>query len=66
MNNNKVSEITKSRVDKEVERIINYAYQQTLKIVDKNIQPLSQIANKLVEYNSINNTVLENIDVSYS
>ena len=66
MNNNKVSDITKSRVDKEVERIINYAYQQTLKIVDKNIQPLSQIANKLVEYNSINNTVLENIDVSYS
>jgi cell division protease FtsH len=66
MNNNKVSEITKSRVDKEVERIINYAYQQTLKIVDKNIEPLSQIANKLVEYNSINNTVLENIDISYS
>jgi len=66
MNNNKVSEITKSRVDKEVEKIINYAYQQTLKIVDKNIEPLSQIANKLVEYNSINNTVLENIDISYS
>lgn len=66
MNNNKLSEITKSRVDKEVERIINYAYQQTLKIIDKNIKPLSQIANKLVQYTSINNTVLENIDVSYS
>ena len=66
MNNNKLSEITKSRVDKEVERIINYAYQQTLKIIDKNIKPLSQIANKLVQYTSINNTVLENIDISYS
>ncbi len=66
MNSNKISEITKSRVDKEVERIINYAYQQTLKIIDKNIKPLSQIANKLVQYTSINNTVLENIDISYS
>jgi cell division protease FtsH len=66
MNSNKISEITKSRIDNEVERIINYAYQQTLKIIEKNIRPLSQIANKLVEYTSINNTVLENIDVSYS
>ena len=66
MNSNKISEITKSRVDKEVERIINYAYKKTLNIIDKNTKPLSQIANKLVQYNSINTTILENIDVTYS
>lgn len=66
MNNNKIGEITKSKIDKEVEKIINYAYKQSLEIIDQNIDSLSQIANKLVKYNSINNTVLENIDISYN
>jgi cell division protease FtsH len=61
MNTNKISELTKARVDKEVERIINYALKETIKIIDENIKPLSEISNLLIRENSINSTVLDNI-----
>jgi cell division protease FtsH len=65
MNTNKISELTKARVDKEVERVINYALKETIKIIDENIKPLSEISNLLIRENSINSTVLDNIDISY-
>lgn len=65
MNGNKMSELTKARVDKEVERVINYALKETIKIIDENIKPLSEISNLLIKENSINSTVLDNIDISY-
>ena len=65
MNTNKMSEITKARVDKEVERIINFALKETIKVVEENIDALSSISNKLIKYNNINSTVLENIEISY-
>ena len=65
MSGNKMSELTKARVDKEVERIINYALKETIKIIDENIKPLSEISKLLIKENSINSTVLENIDISY-
>lgn len=65
MNGNKMSELTKARVDKEVERVINYALKETIKIIDENIKPLSEISNLLIRENSINSTVLDNIDISY-
>jgi cell division protease FtsH len=65
MNTNKISELTKARVDKEVERIINYALKETIKIIDENIKPLSEISNLLIRENSINSTVLDNINISY-
>lgn len=66
MNSNKLSEDTKARVDKEVERIINYAYRKTITIIEQNVESLSKISKSLVKYNSINSTVLEDITVSYS
>ena len=65
MNSNKMSELTKARVDKEVERVINYALKETIKIIDENIKPLAEISNLLIKENSINSTVLDNIDISY-
>lgn len=65
MNGNKMSEITKARLDKEVERVINYALKETIKIIDENIKPLAEISNLLIKENSINSTVLDNIDISY-
>ena len=65
MNGNKMSELTKARVDKEVERVINYALKETIKIIDENIKPLSEISNLLIKENSINSTVLDNIDITY-
>jgi cell division protease FtsH len=65
MSGNKMSELTKARVDKEVERVINYALKETIKIIDENINPLSEIAKLLIKENSINSTVLENINISY-
>ena len=60
-----MSELTKARVDKEVEWVINYALKETIKIIDENIKPLAEISNLLIEENSINSTVLDNIDISY-
>ena len=65
MNGNKMSELTKARVDKEVERIINFALKETIKVIDENVKGLSQIANILVKDNSVNSTVLNDIDISY-
>lgn len=65
MNGNKMSELTKARVDKEVERVINYALKETIKIIDENIKSLSDISNLLIKENSINSTVLDNIDIAY-
>lgn len=65
MNGNKMSELTKARVDKEVERVINYVLKETIKIIDENIKQLAEISNLLIKENSINSTVLDNIYISY-
>ena len=65
MNSNKISDKTKSKIDNEVEKIVNFAYKQTLQIIDENIQALNIIANKLVKLNSINQTLLENVTITY-
>tara|TARA_Y100000591_G_scaffold87945_1_gene74169 strand:- start:3319 stop:5277 length:1959 start_codon:yes stop_codon:yes gene_type:complete len=65
MNSNKLSEITKSRIDKEVEKVINFAYRQTIKIIENNVNSLSTIAKNLIEFNSINQTILEDIPISF-
>ena len=65
MNSNKISDKTKSKIDNEVEKIVNFAYKQTLQIIDENIQALNIIANKLIKLNSINQTLLENVNIKY-
>ena len=65
MNSNKISDKTKSKIDNEVEKIVNFAYKQTLQIIDENIKALNIIANKLVKLNSINQTLLSNVSITY-
>ena len=65
MNSNKISDKTKSKIDNEVEKIVNFAYKQTLQIIDENIKALNIIANKLVKLNSINQTLLQNVSITY-
>jgi len=65
MNSNKISDKTKSKIDNEVEKIVNFAYKQTLQIIDENIKALNIIANKLVKLNSINQTLLANVSITY-
>ncbi len=65
MNGNKMSELTKARLDKEVERIINYALQESIKIIEENINSLSLISRELIKFNSINTTQLEKVELSY-
>ena len=65
LNNNKISELSKAKVDKEIEKIINFAYKQTLNIIEQNVHPLTVIANKLTLQNSVNKTTLDNLDIYY-
>uniref|UniRef100_A0A6C0AXI1 AAA+ ATPase domain-containing protein n=1 Tax=viral metagenome TaxID=1070528 RepID=A0A6C0AXI1_9ZZZZ len=65
MGGDKTSEYSKDKMDKEVERIINFAYDKTLNIIKQNINSLDKIANLLIEKISIDYNQLKNIDVNY-
>ena len=62
----KMSEMSKSKVDGEVERIVNFAYKQTIKILSKNREALSEIADGLLKENSVGKMFLDNLDISYN
>ena len=62
----KMSEHTKSEIDKEVKKLVNYALQCALDILMLNKAGLKQIHKLLVTYTTINHKQLtENIDVKY-
>ena len=64
LNNNKISEYSKNRIDKEVNRLLNFAYEKTYDILKYNNNNLEYIANKLLNYTSINDEDL-NIIINY-
>ena len=66
MNTNKVSEISKARVDQEIERIINFCYRQTLNIIEQNKEPLKDIADNLMLNTVVNKTMIDSLDIYYS
>ena len=59
LNNNKISEYSKNRIDKEVNRLLNFAYQKTYDILKYNNNNLEYIANSLLNNTSINNDDLD-------
>ena len=61
-----MSEKSKSKVDSEVERIVNFAYKQTIKILSNNREALNEIANGLLKENSVGKVFLDNLDISYN
>ena len=65
MNNNKISEYSKSKVDKEVNRLINYAYEKTYNILKFNIKTIEYMSELLIENTSIDEYELNKLEISY-
>ena len=65
MNNNKISEYSKNRVDKEVNRLTNFAYKKTLEILNRNKEQLKNVADLLISNISIDQTDLNKIEVDF-
>jgi cell division protease FtsH len=65
MNNNKISEYSKNRVDKEVNRLTNFAYKKTLEILNKNKEQLKNVADLLISNISIDQRDLNKIEVDF-
>ena len=65
MNNNKISEYSKNRVDKEVNRLTNFAYKKTLEILNRNKKQLKNVADLLISNISIDQTDLNKIEVDF-
>ena len=59
LNNNKISEYSKNRIDKEVNRLLNFAYKKTYDILKYNNENLEYIANSLLNNTSINDEDLD-------
>jgi cell division protease FtsH len=66
LNSNQESEYYKDKADREIERLINFAYKKTLNIIKRNENALDKISNLLLEKNSIDNVDLNNIDIKYT
>ena len=64
-NKDRTSEYAKDRVDREVERLINYALQKTIKVIRTNQAGLDNIASLLIERTSIDATDLESLTIKY-
>ena len=56
----------KNKTDKEVERIINFAYEKTLDIIKQNVDALDRISDLLIKKISIDYSELQSIDIKYS
>ena len=65
MNNNKASEYSKNKIDKEVERIVNFAHKKTIDIMKKNKEELSHISQLLLEKISLDIMDIKDIKISY-
>ena len=66
MGGDKTSEYSKNKTDKEVERIINFAYKKSLDIINQNNFALDKIADLLIKKKSIDYVELKNIDIKYT
>ena len=64
LNNNKISEYSKNRIDKEVNRLLNFAYEKNYNILKYNNDNLEYIANTLLNNTSVNDDDLD-IIVNY-
>ena len=62
----KMSEKAKSKIDSEVEKIVNFAYKQTIKIISEYMKSLTDIAEGLLKENSVGKVFLDDIDISYT
>ena len=65
MGGDKSSEYAKDKVDREVERLINYAYKKTIEVMRINRAGLDNIASLLLEKTSIDASDLASLNIKY-
>ena len=65
MGGDKSSEYAKDKVDREVERLINFAYKKTIEVMRTNRAGLDNIASLLVEKTSIDASDLASLVIKY-
>jgi len=65
MGGDKSSEYAKDKIDREVERLINFAYKKTIEVMRINRAGLDNIASLLVEKTSIDATDLASLEIKY-
>ena len=65
MGGDKTSEYAKDKLDREVERLINFAYRKTIDIIETNRAGLDNIAMLLLKKTSIDASDLSSLDIKY-
>ena len=65
MSGDKTSEYAKDKLDREVERLINFAYRKTIDIIETNRAGLDNIAMLLLKKTSIDASDLSSLDIKY-
>ena len=61
----KLSEYTKSQIDKEIEKLVAFAFQKAIDILYANKEILSQVSEKLLNNKSINSNEFEEFKITY-
>ena len=62
---NKLSEFSKEKIDKEIQRIIEYCYERAVDILLYNKQNLIDISNLLLEKRVIDKSDLDNYEIIF-
>ena len=63
--NNKISEYTKTQIDREVEKLIQFAFESAVKIIKRNEPSFNKIGSLLIEKTTIDKVELDDIPITF-
>ena len=63
--NNKISEYTKTQIDREVEKLIQFAFESAVKILERNREAFDKIGGLLIEKTTIDKVELDDISITF-
>ena len=63
--NNKISEYTKTQIDQEVEKLVQFAFETAVKIIERNKDQFEVIGNLLLEKKTIDKIELDQLPITY-